>query len=123
MNFRKKLLLALLLCPAVGLPQSAQIPAQFHGKWGGGLQWCDGEDDARLIVTANSVRFWESSGKVLEVRVISPLEIVIEVEARGEGEVSRGSLRFKLSEDKRTLTDITHESPQYHVSRVRCGPS
>lgn len=97
--------------------QKVAIPAQFRGHWAGSPAQCGSVHEARLTIHGDRVDFYESRGRILSVKPIGALEVELEMESTGEGETWRQVRRFVLSEDKRTLTDVTYES---HMTRVRC---
>jgi len=103
-------------------PDSAQpdttIPEQFRGRWAGRQTECGRAAESSLRVTADSVNFYASRGRVLAVDVMKDREIEVLLESSGEGQVWRQTRRFKLSEDGRSLTDLTTEG---HVVRGRCN--
>ena len=100
----------------------ASIPVAFHGVWWDTLQHCrDGLSDTHLRIEADSLAFHESSGRVTAVQARGPREIVVGVQLQGEGETWVATYALRLSEDGRTLSDITRSPP---FVRVRCpGPT
>ena len=102
-------------------PDSAQadttVPAQFRGAWAGRQAECGRPSESSLQITADSVNFYGSRGRVLAVDVMKQRVIEVLIEARGEGRVWRQNRQFQLSEDSASLTDLTTEG---HVVRVRC---
>jgi hypothetical protein len=106
--------------PVCGLSDAPEIPAQFRGKYAGSLSTCKNPGDGRLEILATTIRFYESRGRVVAIRLIDPLEIELDLELTGEGETWRDTRRLTLSKDKQVLTDITRLDPDYYLSRVRC---
>ena len=104
--------------PETAEPDST-IPVQFQGDWAGRQSQCGRPSESSLNITANSVNFYESRGKVLAVDVMKERVIEVLLEFSGEGGVRRLSRQFQLSEDGASLTDLT---TQGHVVRVRCQP-
>lgn len=102
-------------------PDSAEqdtiIPDQFRGQWRGRQTECGRPAESSLGITADSVNFYESRGRVLAVDAMKERDIEVLVELSGEGQVWRQTRRFKLSEDGAALTELTTEG---HVVRVRC---
>ena len=105
----------------VVIAQDEPVPKQFRGNWAGSLAQCGTTSESSLTVYANRVRFYESRGPVHRVRGISDMEIEVELELSGEGEVWRSTLRFRLSDNERTLTILTTQPPHSEYARVRCG--
>ncbi len=112
--------IGLLLAAAPCAAQTPSIPTQFQGKWGSSLDSCKIDDVGGLTISPNLLRFWESRGKVLAVRVLSPLVVEIDLDFTGEGGAWKNTLRFALSPDHKTLTDPTDNDPVHKVTRVRC---
>jgi hypothetical protein len=83
----------------------AAIPRPFTGEWNAVLASCEGrEGDGHVTVSTTQLSFYESSGAVSAVRVLGPLDIVVDAEMAGEGETWLDHLHFRLSSDKRSLT-------------------
>ncbi len=83
----------------------ATIPAAFHGEWNADLGACGtGASETRLRISADRVRFYESSGAVRRVEVLNPRVIDVTAEYQGEGDTWRDERRFTLSEDGNSLT-------------------
>lgn len=104
--------------PVIVAPGPATVPDQFHGKWAGRQTQCGVSSESSLAIYADRVDFYESRGRVITVNVVSEREIGVVLESSGEGEVRRSMRRFGLSEDGRSLTDLTMQ--QYPIVRVRC---
>ena len=102
----------------VAIAQDAKVPAAFQGRWAGSPALCDVAHEASLTIHEDRLDFYESRGKVLSATITSPSEVELEIELTGEGQTWREVTRFGLSEDKRTLTDVTNS--RYKFSRVRC---
>ena len=98
-------------------PDSA-VPAQFRGEWAGRPTQCGRSSESSLTITADSVNFYASRGRVLAVDVMKERVIEVMLESAGEGRVWRQNRQFQLSEDSASLTDLTTEG---HVVRVRCA--
>lgn len=97
--------------------ERASVPDQFHGKWAGRQAQCLRASESSLTISENQIDFYESRGRVLSVKSSGELEIEVELELTGEGQVWRSTRRFSLSKDGHTLTDVT---TQRHFTRVRC---
>jgi hypothetical protein len=112
------------LFTAVLMGQDAPVPKQFRGSWAGSPAQCGRGTDSEssLTVYADRVRFYASRGPVYGVKRISDQEIEVDVELSGEGEVLHSTLRFRLSDNGRTLTTTILTSPLPHLeyARVRC---
>ena len=104
-----RLSLLLISGTAFAAESHTSIPAQFQGAWASSLRKCSSPelDDLRMQVTPGSVAFWESSGRVLGVAMDGELELAVIVEMSGEGERWLEAIQFRLSADRKTLTDVT----------------
>ena len=102
--------------PAAGADN--RIPAPFHGTWDESADSCRDASEARLVVSADTLRFHESSGTVERVQLPADNEIVLRLAMRGEGEQWQTTERFALSADGSELYD-RGQSPAF--VRVRCG--
>lgn len=110
-----------LLSPLMALTQVSQVPGQFQGMWAADPKSCPEPEDDRLRISAEKVDFYESTGKVVAVRVLDKLRVEIDLDMSGEGDHWRETLKLTLSEDRRTLKDINSSvNPPYHYSRIRC---
>jgi hypothetical protein len=109
---------ALLLTVPVIAQGQATVPDQFRGKWAGSQVKCGVPSESNLAIYADRVDFYESRGRVLSVKVVSKREIEVELESSGEGQVWRTTLRFGISEDGSSLTDLT--TGNHQTIRVRC---
>jgi hypothetical protein len=86
--------------------QRVAAPQPFQGEWNADLLACGGGANAsRLVIRAERVRFYESSGPILEVAA-GPNEATFKVALNGEGETTERTYRFRLSPDGQTLTDL-----------------
>jgi hypothetical protein len=96
------------------------IPAQFLGAWASSAAKCSSPDtdDLRMRITPDSMSFWESDGRVLSVATEGELELAVLVELSGEGERWLEALQFRLSPDRKTLTNVTGRRTV--AVRVRC---
>ena len=119
--YLRLLIISGLLAAATALAQGQKIPVEFQGRWAGSQQSCPSSGDLRLEILADSFQFHEGRGKVLSVRTLGPLSIELELTMNAEGETWRDTRRFVLSEDKRTLTEVTNANSQRHTARVRCN--
>jgi len=96
----------------------ATVPNGFRGKWTGSRNKCGVPSEGSLAIYADRIDFYESRGRVLAVKAISEREVEVTLELSGEGHVWRRMVRFRLSEDGRSLTDVTEQ--KYQSVRVRC---
>lgn len=113
---------AVLACLLIAAPALAEpdVPAAFLGEWRAELKDCGSTtDDSRLFIEPGQVWFWESSGPVLSVEVHSPREATLVVRLEGEGEAWDDRLRYRLSDDGRSLADISGGEVEPFVRR-RC---
>ena len=112
--------LVLALAPPAASAAEPTMPQAFQGEWRAELKDCGSTgDDSRLIVTDSTLQFWESSGPIHSVEVLSPREIELTVRLEGEGEAWDDRMRWRLSEDGNALTDVTVESSE-PFTRWKC---
>ena len=91
--------------PPAGAAQLAAIPLAFRGEWNRDLSACGtGNDESRLRVGADAVRFYESRGALVAVAAHGAREAEITLAMSGEGETWRERFRFLLSDDGDALT-------------------
>ena len=109
---------ALSLAVPVILQGQGTVPDQFRGRWAGTQTKCGVPSESSLAIYADRIDFYASRGRVLTVKVVSETEVEVELESSGEGQVWRSIRRFRLSEDGRSLTDVTRQDHQ--AVRVRC---
>jgi hypothetical protein len=105
---------------ATAAAQQQTIPAQFQGKWDLDLESCNSpvRPEGRLDISADRVRFYESGGSVRSVVTHSNSDIELSIELSGEGETWISDTYFRLSDDQKSLTDITNGEPGF--VRYRC---
>lgn len=93
----------------------ATIPPSFQGEWNTDAAACgSGSNESRLVISADTMRFYESSGPVQSASVDGN-ELTVVVRLTGEGETRDATYRFRLSADGRTLTDADSA-----LARQRC---
>jgi len=109
---------ALSLAPLVVAQGQATVPDRFRGRWAGSPDKCGVPSEGSLAIYADRIDFYESRGRVVAVKVVSEREIEVELGSSGEGHTWQDMRRFRLSEDGRSLTDVTRE--KYQTTRVRC---
>lgn len=91
------------------------IPARFRGEWNTDAAACgSGSNESRLVIAADTIRFYESSGPVQSASV-DDNELTVVARLTGEGETRDATYRFRLSADGRTLTDADSG-----LARQRC---
>lgn len=96
------------------------VPDAFRGEWRHEVSACGSTgDDSILMIHADRLEFWESSGPVLTVTVHSPREVTLGLLMSGEGETWREDMRFRLSSDGEGLADITEGEAEPFIRR-RC---
>ena len=87
--------------------QKVAAPQPFQGEWNADLLACGGGANAsRLVIRAERVRFYESSGPILEVAAAGPNEATFKVALNGEGQTTERTYRFRLSPDGQILSDL-----------------
>lgn len=84
---------------------AASIPTRFHGEWNADLDACGtGQSPTRLRIGADQLRFYESSGVVQAVEIVSDRVINVTAEYQGEGDTWQDERRLSLSADGNSLT-------------------
>lgn len=108
----------------------ASIPRQFTGEWDTVLAACKSrEGDDHLSLSTAQVWFYESIGPVQSLRVLGPLDIVVDAQMSGEGETWLAHYHFRLSRDKRSLSLLDEGQPVVYqrcpmpLPRPRAGRS
>ena len=109
---------ALVAVTLWAVAQDPEVPAEFRGRWAGSENQCGSAHEGSLSIYEDRIDSYEGRGRVLSVFVVSPSEVELQIESTGEGQTWQEVRRFVLSEDGRTLTDITNA--RYPFSRVRC---
>jgi hypothetical protein len=98
-----------------GGESTAAIPAAFQGRWSRSEATCGKPgDEMRLAVSADSLIFYESVGKVTAVKRLAPDRLDVRADYNGEGDRWSDVASLRLGEDGRTLTIG-------NVKRVRCA--
>lgn len=102
------------IVPLGAQSSAARIPGDFQGQWSRSSATCGQPgDDMRLAITGDSLTFYESVGKVTEMRREGPGSIRLSADYRGEGETWSESSTLTLSDGGKMLTIDG-------VRRVRC---
>ena len=112
--------LGLIFSAAPGIAATPSIPKNFQARWSSALKWCNVDDDGSLTIYANRIAFFDSHAKVLNVRVLSPLEVELDLKISGEGETWRATQRFTLSSDQKALIGPTDKNFVNGITRFRC---
>ncbi|HEX2166449.1 MAG TPA: hypothetical protein VHG09_04350 [Longimicrobiales bacterium] len=100
-----------------GADVAASIPSRFHGEWNAELAACGtGSSVTRLRISADQLRFYESTASVREVDIQSERVITVTAEYEGEGDTWQDERRLSLSEDGNSLT-VSNGS---ELVRYRC---
>jgi hypothetical protein len=102
--------------PATGPVTLNTIPANFQGVWAATEADCTAPAETRLVIAANELTFYESSGPVASVTAENPTEIHLVVALTGEGALSQRTFRYRLLEDGAALFDVRNG-----LTRRRCG--
>lgn len=103
-------------------PGERTIPERFHGEWNSRLADCGtGASDSLLVLSANEIQFYESSGPVRGAFLNGPREILIVTDLSGEEETDLTAFKFFLSADGNRL-EYRSESEAPFV-RHRCPAS
>lgn len=106
--------------PSAATPRPASIPAAFHGTFDRDVEACAGRSIYRLVVSADSLRFHESLGRVRSVAVDGPNTISVAADYQGEGDRWSATQRLSLSDDGGRLTIVGRGT---ETIRIRCGQS
>ena len=79
------------------------IPEKFLGVWDAAVADCKTSRDMKLTITPTAVRYWESSGDLIAVKIVSADDITVNVLMTGEGETWRETSHMALSDGGNTL--------------------
>lgn len=104
--------------PSEAAPRAAAIPAAFHGVFDRDLGTCANRSVYRLVVSADSLRFHESVGRVRSVARDGPNSISVAADYQGEGDSWSATQRLRLSDDGDRLTIAGRGT---ETVRVRCS--
>ena len=106
--------------PSAG-PSKPVVPAQFQGEWNSALADCGTDrNDSRLRIYPGSVQFYESKGPVKAIVPSGDRDMTVIVGLTGEGQSWDQPFKFELDKTRRTLTDVSSDSP---FKRYRCPPN
>lgn len=99
------------------ITQQSTVPPQFQGLWNHDSAECSVPySTGQLVIEADRLQFYESSGPVTEVLVKSELEAIIYAEQSSEGTSYITTRTFELSSDRNTLTDTTTGGVRYRCT-------
>lgn len=78
----------------------SKIPEKYHGTWDSSSVDCKRNlDDVRVTITADSIAFWESDGKVISIQTHGA-DLVVQLELSGEGETWTDKATLSSKGDK-----------------------
>jgi hypothetical protein len=113
------LVLMLVAVSATAAEQQRAIPARFQGEWNTKLEHCGTDrNDSRLRISADHLRFHESSGPVRAVVTQGEFDLALIAELSGEGETWLFYRHYRLSADHTHMTDVTDKDSA--LVRYRC---
>jgi hypothetical protein len=106
-------------------PPLFELPREYWGEYNEVLTDCGtGNNDTRLRISWNTIRFYESAGEVQELLRQRDGSVVIVAKHSGEGQTWQSVYQLRLSADGETLT-VTHpqslEMDQFSSDRQRCA--
>ncbi|MCK5872418.1 MAG: hypothetical protein KAG26_06295 [Methylococcales bacterium] len=96
------------------------VPMQYQGHWASDLKHCGQEDVMNLTITSTYVKAWESEGRIVSIVKNGQHEIAFISALTGEGETWLAFHYYRLSNDKRQLTDISDALTETPAFRYRC---
>lgn len=116
------LAVAALAAPSLAAARPIAVPVAFQGWWVGEGKACEAwAEDSQVVIRRGSIRFYAGEGPVLRVERRGPREIVLHARIKsnegGESGEEMETLRFTLSADGRTLTEVGEDN---RFDRVRC---
>ncbi len=113
---------ALLAIPSNAAEIHDVVPDQFLGTWAASAAQCASTlTESKLVISGKRIAFYASEGPILSVVSDGALELALILELSGEGQTWVETKQFRLSEDRRTLTDVTGRSQT--ATRIRCEPA
>lgn len=113
------LFLILATGTATAEDQQQTIPGRFQGKWDFNSESCSSRvSEGRLIISADRIQFYESGGPVEKVMTHGNFDLELAIELSGEGETWVSERYFRLSDDQKSLTDLTTGNSGF--VRYRC---
>ncbi|MCK5898281.1 MAG: hypothetical protein KAG06_04345 [Methylococcales bacterium] len=96
------------------------VPMQYQGDWADDLKHCGATDVMNLTITARYIKAWESEGRIVSIVKNGENEVAFVSALTGEGETWLAFNYYRLSKDKRQLTDITDPLTETPAFRYRC---
>jgi hypothetical protein len=105
------------------LPTTLLIPAAFHGRWGMAPADCTStRGDAKGLITidGDSIKFFESRGKLTKVTLNAPENFTGTFAFTGEGQSWANSQNLKLTNSSNTLIRSETDVAQSY-SYKRCA--
>ncbi|WP_413167897.1 hypothetical protein ACL6C3_14440 [Capilliphycus salinus ALCB114379] len=114
-------ILAFMLATGIATATERQrvVPAQFQGEWSDNLESCGSRgSQGQLFMSPDRIEFYESSGPISEIVTHGKFDLELTVELSGEGQTWLSNRYFRLSDDRKSLTDITNGNPGF--VRYRC---
>jgi len=100
----------------------ALFPAAFHGRWGLVANDCTstrGDNKGLLTVTGDTLRFYESRGRIDKLTAESPTRMRVELDFVGEGQAWEKTATYSLADDGKTLIR-TESDPALSLTYTRC---
>jgi hypothetical protein len=106
-------------------PPLFELPREYWGEYNEVITDCGtGNNDTRLRISWNTIRFYESTGEVQELLRQRDGSVVIVAKHSGERQTWQSVYQLRLSPDGETLT-VTHpqslEMDQFSSDRQRCA--
>lgn len=99
------------------------IPMAFRGRWGMVEADCDvSRSDTKGLVTvdAESLKFYESMGRLKTIDVVSPIEVKANFAFSGEGQSWTKTMTLKLDEGGTTLVRV-EQDPSGTFRHKKCA--
>ncbi|MHA6722766.1 hypothetical protein [Sphingomonas sp. RS2018] len=97
---------------------AAALPPGMIGTWTADpAKRCEAGTPLRIVITADTIRFYESVARITAVTQVDPHSWGIDAEVTGEGQTERRSFDLNLNEDG-TLTRV--EVPISDITYSRC---
>ena len=88
-------------------PGRGVVPVAFQGEWNADLSACgSGTHDSRLDIGTDTIRFYESGGRIKSVSVWDSGDVTLLADIAGEGQATEGTYTYRLSADGLSLTDL-----------------
>jgi outer membrane lipoprotein-sorting protein len=108
---------------SVETPGALAIPAAFHGRWGMVPADCTstkGDAKGLIAIDRNSIKFYESVGKLTKVTLNAPENFTGTFAFTGEGQSWTNSQNLKLSGSSNTLVRSETDVAQSYTYK-RCA--